>query len=235
MFKISAFSPFFKAKTKIPTKDVTFMQFKDYKIEGEYSKHIDLLSMKDVYRRIRKHFATGRSLIDIGGQTGKDKQRFNGFEYHVMDLIERPTDANTDLVIGDICNCPHLSSNAYDVVFSKDVLEHVEDPFAATREMVRLCKPGGLIVCITPFAWRFHESPKDYWRFTHQALELLFNKAGGQLERTGYDATRRRKNQIGGKSKNGKWIPNETTPPIDQLGGWRENWHAIYIGRKPAG
>ena len=210
------------------------MPFQSYEIQGEYSRHINLLSVKDVYRRIHKHFVAGKTLIDIGGQTGNDKRRFVGYEYHVMDLIERPTDENTGLVIGDICSCPHLPSDEYDVVFSKDVLEHVEDPFAATREMVRICKPEGLIVCITPFAWRFHESPKDYWRFTHQALELLFSKAGAQKEQSGYDASRRRKNQVGGKLKSGRWVPNDTTPPIDQLGGWRENWHAVYIGRKMA-
>lgn len=220
--------------TKTLDKPV-FMPFNEYVIEGKYSRHINLFSVKEVYQRIRKHASPGYSMIDIGGQQGKDKERFPDYEYHIMDVIERPMMPGVGLVVGDICDCPQLPSDEYDLVFSKDVLEHVPDPFAATREMVRLCKPGGLIVCITPFAWRFHESPKDYWRFTHQALELLFGKAGATVERSGYDATRRRKNQIGGKIKNGNWIPNDTTPPIDQLGGWRENWHAIYIGRKPVG
>ncbi len=214
--------------------NVIFKPFHEYRIQGEYSDRLNLFPVKEVYRRIGKYHTPGKSIIDIGGQAGKDKERFPGWDYHVMDVIERPTIEGVTLQVGDICNCPQLDSNKFDVVFSKDVLEHVPDPFAATNEMVRVCKPGGLIVCITPFAWRFHESPKDYWRFTHQALELLFEKAGAITERSGYDASRRRKNQIGGKTIDGVWQPNATTPPIDELGGWRENWHAIFIGQKPA-
>jgi ubiquinone/menaquinone biosynthesis C-methylase UbiE len=39
-----------------------------------------------------------------------------------------------------------FESNSIDLVFSHEVLEHVQDDQAAVSEMVRVLKPGGRIV-----------------------------------------------------------------------------------------
>jgi 2-polyprenyl-3-methyl-5-hydroxy-6-metoxy-1,4-benzoquinol methylase len=43
-----------------------------------------------------------------------------------------------------------LADNTADVVCSIETIEHVENPRAFLREMVRLAKPGGLIIVTTP-------------------------------------------------------------------------------------
>lgn len=53
------------------------------------------------------------------------------------------------------------------------VLEHVERPEAILREMARTLKPGGFLHAVVPFAHPFHEYPRDYRRFTIDALRLM--------------------------------------------------------------
>lgn len=53
------------------------------------------------------------------------------------------------------------------------VLEHVERPEAMLAEMARTLKPGGYLHVVVPFAHPFHEYPRDYRRFTIDALLLM--------------------------------------------------------------
>jgi SAM-dependent methyltransferase len=53
---------------------------------------------------------------------------------------------------------PKKWSNKFDVVYSKNLLEHLRNPGFVLEEMKRVCKPGGKIVIITDNAgfWEFH-------------------------------------------------------------------------------
>jgi SAM-dependent methyltransferase len=76
----------------------------------------------------------------------------------------------------DICAPgPH---DTFDVVSCDNVLEHVSDPFAAARTLFELCRPGGLCFVGTPFLFRVHYAPADYWRFTRDGLAQLLTRAG---------------------------------------------------------
>ncbi len=83
----------------------------------------------------------------------------------------RPPDVD-----GDICSLPFRTAAA-DAVICKDVLEHVRDPRAAVAEMHRVLKGGGLLYCSVPFLHPYHGGKElaDYWRFTHEGIELLFS------------------------------------------------------------
>lgn len=63
---------------------------------------------------------------------------------------------------------------SFDFVLSDQVLEHVEgDPQQAIDECRRVLKPGGIALHTTCFINPVHGSPKDFWRFTSDALRLL--------------------------------------------------------------
>jgi SAM-dependent methyltransferase len=86
-------------------------------------------------------------------------------------------------------------------VLSMNVLEHVENPLRAAREMHRVLRPGGQAVIAVPFLISYHGKrplPKnpvfvrsatvrgnsahngygDFWRFTHEGLAQLLGEAG---------------------------------------------------------
>lgn len=75
----------------------------------------------------------------------------------------------------------------FDAVVSDQVLEHLEgDPQEAIDETFRVLKPGGLALHTTCFINPVHACPKDYWRFTPQALELLTAKHGDAIDVGGW-------------------------------------------------
>ena len=61
----------------------------------------------------------------------------------------------------------------FDAVISDQVLEHVEDPVRAINESRRVLKKGGVAIHTTCFINQFHPSPKDFWRFSPDALRFL--------------------------------------------------------------
>jgi len=63
---------------------------------------------------------------------------------------------------------------AFDAVLSLSVLEHVKDPFICAREISRVLKPGGSLMCCVPFLQPFHGYPHHYYNMTSQGLANLF-------------------------------------------------------------
>ena len=77
---------------------------------------------------------------------------------------------------------------SFDAVLCIAVIEHVDDPFAAARELWRVLCPNGRLLLTTPFLYQHHGKPAakhspahtsypNYWRFTHQGLGHLFRKS----------------------------------------------------------
>ena len=64
--------------------------------------------------------------------------------------------------------------NAFDAVLSIAVLEHVKDPFLCAKEISRVLKPGGELMCCVPFLRPLHGYPHHYYNMTSQGLENLF-------------------------------------------------------------
>lgn len=63
---------------------------------------------------------------------------------------------------------------SFDYVLSDQVLEHVEgNPQQAIDECHRLLRPDGIAIHTTCFINPIHAAPKDFWRFTPNALSLL--------------------------------------------------------------
>lgn len=86
-----------------------------------------------------------------------------------IELYQNHTD-----IIGDAHKLP-LKTASFDCVFSQAVLEHVARPWKVADEIHRVLKPEGYVVISVPFLGALH-GKTDYYRFTNQGLEEIFNK-----------------------------------------------------------
>lgn len=68
--------------------------------------------------------------------------------------------SNLDIV-SDIARIPEPDA-AFDAIMCVEVLEHVPYPVDALRELVRLLKPGGLLIVTAPFCSLTHFAPYFY-------------------------------------------------------------------------
>lgn len=94
------------------------------------------------------------------------------------------------VIQGDL-QAQSYADERFDVVFSSHVIEHVADPAALIRESLRVLKPGGRCVVVTPNVlawshrlfrghWRGLEPPRHLNLFTPQALRRLVASCGGE-------------------------------------------------------
>jgi len=72
----------------------------------------------------------------------------------------------------DMQNLP-FQDGIFDYVISDQVLEHLQNPFAAVDESFRVLKKGGVAIHTSCFINYYHPSPGDYWRFSPDAFRFL--------------------------------------------------------------
>lgn len=106
-----------------------------------------------------------------------------GFDYY--------SDSNTD-VVGDAHELSKFFGKEFDAVFSLAVFEHFAMPWVVAAEINKVLKVGGLTFHSTHFAFPVHERPWDFWRYTDQALRVLFSPPlGFEVIRCAYDTPAR--------------------------------------------
>ncbi|MEI2422555.1 hypothetical protein V6O07_19915, partial [Arthrospira platensis SPKY2] len=82
----------------------------------------------------------------------------------------------------------------------------------------------GICYISTVFSWRYHPVPIDYWRYSPDCLTFLFH--GLQKIDANFNSFYRR------KDIRGFWPNKLDECPVDDLGGWRENWVVYFVGKK---
>jgi len=132
-----------------------------------------------------KIFEEKKEVIDIGGGLRVIKEKNNRYDssrewlrpyiekvdYKIMD----PVDTYHPDIVGDVHNMP-FDDNSIDAIVCLAVLEHVENPIQAYKEMHRVLKPGGHAFIYVPFLYYYHAEKGyygDFWRFTEDGLRWL--------------------------------------------------------------
>ncbi len=144
------------------------------------------MQKSDIFFRnaITEIFEKSQVVIDVGGalrvdETKNNRESENAWaipllkksEYKVLDKVP---DYNPDIV-GDIHDLP-FEDNSIDAIICISVLEHVEEPMRAVREMYRVLKPGGYCYIYAPFLFYYHPMKgyyKDFYRFTRDGMEYM--------------------------------------------------------------
>ena len=132
--------------------------------------------------------------LQVGASGGK-----LGPNWTCIDLYDQRRCVDYNL---DICDDHELFNvlqmDYYHLIVANAVLEHVRQPFDAAANLSMLLCPDGICYVEVPFLWGFHpykgytdnngllpiepESYQDhrhggdYWRFTPQGIQLLFEK-----------------------------------------------------------
>ncbi|HLF77176.1 MAG TPA: class I SAM-dependent methyltransferase [Dehalococcoidia bacterium] len=83
-------------------------------------------------------------------------------------------------VLGDVLSLP-FKENSFDSIVSFEVMEHVKNPQVFMCEAMRVLRPGGRALIMTPFIWGEHEQPHDYFRYTQFGLRYLAEQAGFEV------------------------------------------------------
>ncbi|KKS39415.1 MAG: hypothetical protein UU98_C0001G0020 [Parcubacteria group bacterium GW2011_GWD2_42_14] len=65
-----------------------------------------------------------------------------------------------------------FEDNFFDIVYSTNVFEHVNDPEKAFSEAIRVCKPGGLIQIVIPNYGSFYEGHYACWYIPYTPKKL---------------------------------------------------------------
>ena len=97
-------------------------------------------------------------LLDAGcGRTAPVLQNFRGragalIGVDLVEFVNPPPDAQ--LFNTDLANIP-VAPASVDVIMSRSVFEHLDEPAAVYREFMRILKPGGHVVFLTANAWDY--------------------------------------------------------------------------------
>lgn len=130
-------------------------------------------------------FSKKGTIIDIGGSLRIDASRNNRrdpandwllprlkeVDYKILDKVP---DYHPDIV-GDIHNLP-FEDASIDAIICISILEHVEEPQRAVRELHRVLKPGGVCFLFAPFLYYYHAEKgyySDFYRFTIDGMKYL--------------------------------------------------------------
>lgn len=158
-------------ETYFPRTEEDYLQFK-YDVGSAATRHImhNLISHRE-----------GR-LLEVGpGAYGIFLSELpDTYEPYGLDVAKATLDSAAKYVgrpatwhLGELA-AQYFPENYFDVIVSAHVIEHIEDDAAFIRECVRILKPGGEIVIITPgnLSGRATE-----WEWEHQGHYRNYNAA----------------------------------------------------------
>ena len=111
----------------------------------------------------------GARILDAGCGLGLYLHRFRDFSDQVYGVeidLDRAREASLTLpgIVQASAECLPYRESSFDVVFSHEVLEHVQDDVAAVREAHRVLKGGGHLVVFVPNRFYPFETHGVYWR-----------------------------------------------------------------------
>ena len=125
---------------------------------------------------VLKQMTLSGNVLDLGG--GRDslyRHLFKGT--FSLTMVNKDPEANPDM-LHDLEEPLPFKDETYDGVLLINVLEHIYNFEQLLAESARVLVVGGSIVIAVPFLFPIHPSPKDFWRFTDEALSRMLTEAG---------------------------------------------------------
>ncbi len=121
-------------------------------------------------------YSQGKVLLDLGCGPRDRRSATAGIQAARYIGVDMLSSNQPDLVA--TVDRLGLRSESVDSISCLSVLEHVFYPREAIAEMYRVLRPGGCVQVQVPFLLQYHGYPDDFFRYTHTALQRLFEVAG---------------------------------------------------------
>jgi len=122
-------------------------------------------------------------VLDLGAGAGiVDQMNFRGLAASVCGVDLDPRVVNNPMLDeGRVANADEIpyENDRFDLVFSDNVLEHLDQPLKVFREIARVLKPGGVFLFKTPNKW--HYMP-IIARITPHGFHQYVNRLRGRAE-----------------------------------------------------
>jgi SAM-dependent methyltransferase len=134
-------------------------------------------------KRILLYLRSDAAVLDLGAGAGiVEQMNFKGMAASVcgVDLDPRVV-GNPMLDEGRVANADGIpyEDARFDVVFSDNVLEHLDEPLQVFREVARVLKPGGVFLFKTPNKWHYMPTIA---RLTPHGFHQYVNRLRGRAE-----------------------------------------------------
>ena len=124
-------------------------------------------------------FKSGAAVLEIGPDGAPSTfQNLVGAQSAVWDTLDIGTTYVQPTYLATAEYSFPVPSDAYDVVISGQVIEHVRKIWRWFPELARICRPGGVVITINPVSWHYHEAPVDCWRIYPEGMKALADDAG---------------------------------------------------------
>ena len=130
---------------------------------------------KLLYPELKKLVLSGL-VLDLGGARVSDYHGLFEGTYTIQ-VANNDKDAHPDFLFDFEEKFP-IGNQPFDTVLCLNTLEHIFNYGQFLSEAKRVLKPKGKIVLAVPFLVQVHPSPKDYFRYSEQALKLMFETNG---------------------------------------------------------
>ncbi|MBI3822975.1 MAG: class I SAM-dependent methyltransferase [Planctomycetes bacterium] len=131
-----------------------------------------------VTRALTETFALPEPIVEIGAYQVEGQEHianlrslFPGKQYLGLDMRSGPG-------VDCVANVEALPqpTGSVGTVLALNAFEHVKCFWRGLDEVHRVLRPDGVLILSTPFHFRIHQFPHDYWRFTPAAYEALLDR-----------------------------------------------------------
>lgn len=159
--------------------------------------NLEIMSEAVNYNRFLKelvlqHATHGDRILDFGAGIGTFASRVvqEGFDVSCLEVDEAQARTIVQQGLELVTSLADIGDEAYDYVYTLNVLEHIEDDAQALRDLFRVVKPGGKVLVYVP-AMQILFSSMDrkvghFRRYTKSSLVQVATGAGFTVAKCRY-------------------------------------------------
>ena len=148
--------------------------WEEYKHQNEYGKHANL---------VKEWMKNETNILDIGAGDGLITHLIKAIEIDDNRIaVQLAKEKGVNVTLGSVYQIPY-GHELFNAVYLGDVIEHLEHPDDAMREIYRVLKPGGRIYVVTPPALPSGKLQDKYHYLEYTPVQLTaYMESQGEIK-----------------------------------------------------